>query len=67
MGGGMADGVDALFAFRGDDLDLRPVGDGRVDVDHLAVDLAGHGVFRQAFADGRGDVGHGGVVGDFAK
>ncbi len=44
-----------------DDLDLRPFGYLGVDVDNLAVDLAGEGVFRQAFADRRGHVGHGGV------
>ncbi len=65
VGGGVADGVDAGFGLGGDDLDFGTVGDGRVDVDDLAVDLAGDGVFRQPPADRRGDVGDGGVLGDF--
>ena len=62
----MADRVEPGLGFRRDDLDLRAVGHIRVDVDDLAVDLAGDGVPGQALADGAGDVEHGGVVGDLS-
>ena len=48
MSGRVADGVEAGLAFRRDDLDLRVVRNRGVDVDDLAVHLAGEGILRQA-------------------
>src|ERR1051326_3624660 len=65
--GGMADRVEPGLRLRRDDLHFRAVRHLRVDVDDLAVDLAGDGVLRQALADGAGDVEDRGVVGNFSS
>jgi len=65
VGGGVPDRVDACLRLRSHDLDLCAVGNGRVDVDDLAVDLARDRVPGQTFADRCGDVGDGRAFGDF--
>ena len=62
VSGGVADGVDARFALRRDDLDLRAVENGRVHINDFPVDLAGECCLRQPPADGCSHVGDGGAL-----
>ena len=59
----MADDLQSLCIFRGDDLQGGVVADQVAGVDQLAVDLTGHGGLGEACTNGCGDIGYGyGVI-----